>query len=147
MSVVDAAMSCCPVCRPIDCRAVGCADPKRPAGNRLETPPGTCCSVCVAGPSEACNKGQQSYQSLREQLIQKYNFSPCKLDSDCTLVVEQNACVSDCGTAIFAAAALDFESNSKSASVDCASCPSPAIPPCAALVALRSNGQCGTGSP
>jgi len=149
VSVVDPAVSCCPVCRPIDCRTVDCADPKCAAGNHLETPPGTCCPVCVAGPSEACNKGQQSYQSLRQQLVEKYNSSPCKLDSDCTLVVEQNACVSDCGTAIFAAAVSNYDSNLKNASADCASCPPPDRPPCVFLVALCSNGQCvsGTGSP
>lgn len=147
MSVVDPAVSCCPVCRPIDCGAVRCAEPKCPAGSHLETPPGTCCPMCVAGSSEACNEGQRSYQVLRAQLIQKYNSSPCKLDSDCTLVGENNACASTCGTAIFAGLASDYASNLKNAAADCASCSPPPIPPCAALVALCSNGQCVAGSP
>jgi hypothetical protein len=149
MSVVDPRVSCCPICRPVDCTTVDCVNPNCPSGSHAETPLGTCCPVCVAGSSQACNQAETAYQQLRKGSLEKYGASSCKADSDCKLVFENNSCVSSCGVALEVTVAGFFESNLASFANDCnQSCPMPDVAPCAPLVAVCSNGLCTTaGAP
>jgi hypothetical protein len=143
MSVVDPAISCCPICRPLDCAAVDCAAPDCPADSHAEVPSGKCCPVCVKGVSQACNAAQASYASNREAMIQKYGSTPCKIDSECKIVYETNACVTNCGVALPVSTAGFFESNIESWAAACnAACPAKPLPPCLALSAVCSNGLC-----
>jgi hypothetical protein len=142
-SVHDPAVSCCPICRPVKCPAT-CSPPPCPAGSHLEMLDGQCCPTCQPGTeSNACRTGRASYTQLRAALVEKYNSSGCMTDTDCTLVFEDNACVSNCGTAFPVSLASNAESNLKSAAqMDCGTCARPDRPPCALLVALCSNGHC-----
>jgi hypothetical protein len=83
MAVVDPAVSCCAICRPINCATVDCANPQCEPGFHTEVPAGKCCPVCVKGLSEACNKAQAYYSSSRQQFLEKYGASPCNVDADC----------------------------------------------------------------
>jgi hypothetical protein len=88
-------------------------------------------------------KGRASYSQLRDQLVEKYSSGGCKVDTDCALVFEDNACASNCGTAIPKALADGFASNlDATAAASCATCPPPIKPPCAPLAAVCSNGKC-----
>jgi hypothetical protein len=147
MPVLDTSVSCCPVCRPLNCATVDCAQPRCDANSHLETPTGQCCPICAPGPDPACAKGQQSYASLRKSLVEKYQSAGCMTDADCTLVFENNACAASCGIAVSGALAMNLISNLDSAAQSCATCPPPPLPPCARFVALCSNGQCVAGAP
>jgi len=147
MSVVDPTVSCCPVCRPINCATVDCAAPPCPNGH-LETPDGQCCPVCVAGPPLACLKGQKDYVVQRAQLLDKYGSAPCMVDKDCALFFEKNQCQVGCGVAIATSLLDNLRTNLNGpASMECNTCPPPPVPPCAQFVALCSNGLCVAGSP
>jgi hypothetical protein len=148
-SVVIPDISCCAICARIDCTLQDCgAPPTCPAGQHLELRDGDCCQTCQPGTeSSACTKGREGYTQSRTVLVEKYNFSGCKVDSDCALVFENNACVSNCGTAFPKGLADQAQSNLDSlAASDCAMCPKPVIPPCVPLVAVCSNGQCVAAS-
>jgi len=143
MSVVVPAISCCPICRPLDCATVDCAPVVCAAGTHAETMPGQCCPVCVAGPSKACNDLRTQMQGLRKSLLAKYDATPCNVDADCTLVVEQNACVTNCGVALPVSTAPLFTANLEMLAIACDdACPPLAVPPCAPEVAVCSNGLC-----
>ena len=143
MSVVDPTISCCPICRPIDCTTVDCANPNCPTGFHTEVPTGTCCPICVMGPSAACTKAQQAYGDSRASLLMKYSEAGCMVDSDCRLVFEANNCVSSCGTALALTEASFFTSNIASETQACdMSCPPIVSAPCAPLTAVCSNGLC-----
>jgi hypothetical protein len=143
MSVVEPNVSCCPICRPIDCATVDCANPDCPAGTHSEVPDGTCCPICVMGVSQACNMAMSSYQSNRAAFIDKYTMGTCKGDADCTIVLETNACVTNCGTAFPVWGATNFNSNITSLTVACnMACPPKPLLPCAHFSAVCSNGTC-----
>jgi hypothetical protein len=62
-------------------------------------------------------------------------------------VFEHNACVTNCGEALPVSTAGFFESGIQSFADACdASCPPLPLPPCAAFVAVCSNGLCVTAS-
>ncbi|HVU53309.1 MAG TPA: hypothetical protein VHL80_21640 [Polyangia bacterium] len=144
-SVVDPAISCCPICRPVDCATAACPQPICPVGTHAEVPQSQCCPVCVMGFSQACNTAQTSYSRDRQAYLEKYGSTSCKQDADCTLVFESNACVANCGEALPAASAGFFQSNIAPDAMACdASCPPLALPPCVPQVAVCSNGRCAT---
>jgi hypothetical protein len=145
MSVVDPSVSCCPLCRPIDCSNVKCATPICPTGFHAEVPMGGCCPTCVMGVSMQCNGAQAAYGAQRSALLEKYSAPSCMVDSDCTLVYESNACVSNCGEALPVATASSFTMNLMTLAGACdMACPPKAAPPCALLTAACSNGKCTT---
>ena len=145
-SVVDPAVSCCPVCRPINCAAVDCAPVNCPADSHLETSPGKCCPFCASGPPTACVKGRQDYATFRAQIIDKYGSAGCTTDTDCTIVGETNACQASCGIAIATSMVNNLENALASDSMGCGTCPPPTVPPCLSLVAVCSNGRCEAAS-
>jgi len=149
MSVVDPSVSCCPLCRPIPCGPAACGTITCAPGTHPETPPGGCCPVCTPGATaESCKQGLANYDGLRAALLEKYNSTPCHTDTDCTLVDEDNACVSRCGVAFPTILANSAMSNLDSAAkMDCAGCPPPLKPPCILQIAVCSNGQCTTALP
>jgi hypothetical protein len=143
MSVVDPSISCCPICRPINCANVLCAQPVCPAGSHTEVPAGQCCPVCVMGFSQACNTAQSNYATSRQAFLQKYGSFPCKQDSECRLVFEENSCVFNCGEALPVTTAVDFETNISGYAAACnMACPPNPAPPCLPQVAVCSNGTC-----
>jgi hypothetical protein len=148
VKVLESSVSCCEICRKLDCDLVSCeAPPNCPTGTHLETLEGMCCPSCQPGPiSEACKKGQEQYHSLRSQFIEKYKSIGCKADSDCRFVFDQNSCISTCGFGIHASQAESVVTNLKSLSDGlCQDCPPPLIPPCPQQVAFCSNGFCVSG--
>jgi hypothetical protein len=147
--VVDPAVSCCALCRRIDCSLVDCTPPTCPSGFHAEKLEGQCCPICLPGAtSMACLEGRATYARTRDQLIDKYSRAGCQVDHDCTLVYESNACVSNCGTAFLAGLAENAIMNlTIFANEDCSTCPKPEPPPCAPVVAVCSNGRCTAGSP
>jgi hypothetical protein len=143
MSVVDPTISCCPICRPVNCAMVVCANPNCPGGTHAEVPTGKCCPVCLPGVSQACNTAETQYSNSRTALLDKYGSTPCQTDADCRLVFENNSCVHNCGEALPVVNASNFETNLASLAMACnASCPPTAVPPCAVQVAVCSNGRC-----
>jgi hypothetical protein len=143
VSVVDPAISCCPICRPLDCSTTQCAPIDCPTGSHPEIPTGQCCATCVMGFSQACNTAQAQYSTNRQALLEKYGEPACKQDSDCRLVYEGNACVSNCGEALPVVTAGSFEMNISSEAAACdAACPPIPKPPCVQQVAVCSNGMC-----
>jgi hypothetical protein len=142
---VDPSISCCPICRPMNCNATLCAQPICPAGTHAEVPTGQCCPVCVMGFSQDCNTAEAQYSMQRQAFLGKYGSIPCKVDSECRLVYEQNSCVFNCGEALPVSTAGFFETNIAPLAMACdAACPPIAPPPCLAQVAVCSNGSCTT---
>jgi hypothetical protein len=145
MAEVDPSISCCPICRPNNCNLAPCAKPICPAGTHAEVPTGQCCPVCVNGFSQDCNTAESQYSTQRQAYLEKYGSTPCKQDTDCRLVFEQNSCVSNCGEALPVSTAGLFESNIASLAMACnAACPPIPSPPCVPQVAVCSNGSCTT---
>jgi hypothetical protein len=147
--VVDPAVSCCALCRRIDCSLVDCAPPSAcPAGTHLEKVEGACCATCEPGPVDAaCARGQEQYRMFRAQLIEKYNSLPCETDADCKFVFDDNACVSTCGFVVTASQAVSTVTNLESAAeAGCKTCPDPLALPCPFQVAVCSNGHCTSGA-
>jgi hypothetical protein len=144
MSVVDPAISCCPICRPLDCTTALCANPICPAGTHSEVPKGSCCAVCMMGVSQACNQAQDQYNRDRKQFLDKYGSSRCAADAECRLVFEDNACESNCGEALPVSTANLFESNIQADADKCDGvCPAlSGKPDCTPLVPVCSNGLC-----
>ena len=84
--------------------------------------------AAVMGVSQACNTVTTQYTTNRAAMLDKYNSTPCKIDTDCRLVFEGNACVTNCGVALPISTASFFESNIAGLAMACnASCP--ALPP------------------
>jgi len=54
----------------------------------------------VSDPPDPCIKGQQDYSALRTQMLDKYGSVGCMNSSDCTLVLESNACAAVCNVPI-----------------------------------------------
>jgi hypothetical protein len=144
MSVLDPSVSCCPICKPIDCATVDCVNPNCPTGYHTEVPTGQCCPVCFRGLTAACTKAEQAYADSRASLLMKYSEAGCNVDADCKLVFEANNCVSSCGTALALTEASFFTDNIDSETQACdMSCPPIVSAPCAPLtVAVCSNGLC-----
>jgi len=143
VSVIDPAVPCCPICKPLDCSTTQCGPIDCPSGSHPEIPTGQCCSQCVMGFSQACNSAQSQYVGNRQALLEKYGEASCKQDSDCRLIFETNACVSNCGEALPASTANNFVTNMAGLAMACnQSCPPIATPPCAPQVAVCSNGRC-----
>jgi hypothetical protein len=148
MPVLDQSVSCCPVCRPLNCATVDCAQPQCDLSGHLETPSGQCCPVCAPGPDPVCSKGQQSYASNRDAIIQKFSLGvSCQLDQDCTIVPESNACQITCGIPVAGSLAMSLIASLDSVAQGCATCAPPFVPPCPQLVPLCSNGRCIAGVP
>jgi hypothetical protein len=145
MAVVDPTISCCPICRPINCAAVLCQVIDCPMGQHPEVPMGKCCAACVDGFSKACNDAMSSYNSFRTSALDKYGSAGCNIDSDCMFFSEQNACVTNCGEALPVSTFGNWDGNIKNFAAACnAACPPKPLLPCAHFVAACSNGKCVT---
>jgi hypothetical protein len=127
----------------MSCAAVNCAQAICPVGSHVEVPAGQCCPARVMGTSQACNQAEANYSRDREALLGKYSSTPCKQDTDCQLVFESNACVTNCGEALPVVNAGSFETNISGDAMVCnAACPAMSTPHCAPQVAVCSNGTC-----
>ena len=140
--IVQPPDECCPICPD-----TGCGECKKPTcedNQHLETIPGDCCPSCVADPPDACEAGQASSAALRDALIEKYGSESCKNSSECTLVVENNACAVSCPIALPTTTISNFTVNLENAAHACASCDVPDAPPCPDAAAACVNGECVT---
>jgi hypothetical protein len=89
-------------------------------------------------------QGQHGYTVLRVQLLDKYQPTKCKNSSDCTLVLESNACVSICNVPIPTGLSSSYQSNLADAASACATCPT--LPPivCAVMLPACVNEKCAS---
>ena len=136
--------ACCPSCVP-DGSGGGCGDVACPAiacasGYTLQQNAGSCCPTCV--PSNDCELGQQSYNTLRQQLLAQPGAVACKVNNDCTLLDGNAYCGDVCsGTPVNAAAAQSINNELQAyATNNCSTC-TPVYPPCA----LPSQPACIEG--
>jgi hypothetical protein len=115
-------------------------------GYHLGTPQGLCCQACIADSTNDCAQGQINYQGF-EQTELRANTT-CKVDSDCVLAYQHNACTANCGIALSTSAATSVNTALTAyATNNCASCPAPAPPPCPASSATCINGACALNLP
>jgi hypothetical protein len=143
VSVVDPTISCCPICRPLDCSAVTCPLIDCPPGTHAETPTNQCCPACVTGFSKACNDAMTTYNGQRMIMLDKYGSAGCNIDSDCMFFTEHNACVTNCGEALPVSTYGSWDQNIQGLADSCnAVCPPKPLPSCAHFVAVCSNGKC-----
>ncbi len=95
--------------------------------------------------ADACGAGKTAYQKHREELLAKVSQTVCKLDADCAVLWENNACVSTCGTAA-PASAIDGATAELNdfAKKNCSSCGPIPVPPCVPPQPLAcQQGRCG----
>jgi hypothetical protein len=79
----------------------------------------------TALPGETCDQGQQGYADFREKTLAALGARFCEADSDCRLVVLDNACEQNCGTAVLARVASTFKTDLDGyAANHCAACDS-----------------------
>ena len=133
--------ACCPTCTDTGCGP--CPALTCPTGTHQELLAGDCCPSCVTNPTDPCLQGKQDYATVRQQMFDKYTSSGCKNSSDCTLVLESNACAQVCNVALPTIMASSFPSNLRSvAATDCATCPVQAPITCDAMTPACVNGKC-----
>lgn len=132
---------CCYTCLPLDCRNVACPGIACGSGSRLEYPPDQCCPICVP---DDCNEQRRQYYEFRNQVLEKYNSIGCMIDSDCSLLYENNACSSSCGSPVPTQFVMDASFNLDSyAAMACSTCPPQPVPPCEpSLPPGCFNGRC-----
>ena len=144
--IVQDPSACCPTCTDTGCEP--CADLTCATGTHKETPVGACCPVCVADPPDPCTQGQQNYAAFRVTMLDKVGTLKCQNSTDCTLLLENNACEVVCNVAVPATGADSFQSNlSSMATQNCAACPAPASVQCERMVAACMNGKCVAANP
>jgi hypothetical protein len=142
--------ACCPSCVSGGAGAGGCEDVACPGiacakGYMLQQSAGACCPSCV--PNDACTQGQQSYDTLRQQLISQPGAVACKVSNDCALLSGSAYCGDECSAIpVNAAAAPSMDSQlSAYATKNCSTC-TPVYPPCAAPPPPSCiDGQCVIG--
>lgn len=118
---------CCFHCESA-CSQVMCPTTACGAGSHPEMVPGQCCSICL---QDSCERQRALYQELRKQLIEKYSFNGCMVDSDCGIYYEKNQCAIGCGIPIPTSALINLDSNLQSfAQQTCSAMCPPEIPPC-----------------
>jgi len=143
--VIQEVGACCPTCTDTGCSP--CVDVPCVAGTHKETLPADCCPSCVPDPPDPCLKGQQDYSAVRTQMLDKYGSVGCKNSSDCTLVLEDNACAKVCNVPVPSAMVDTLQTNLRSsAATYCAGCPKPASVPCDPMVPACMNGRCVTAN-
>ena len=144
--VIQEVGACCPTCADTGCSP--CADVACSAGTHKETLPADCCASCVPDPPDPCLKGQQDYSALRTQMLDKYGSVGCKNSSDCTLVLEDNACAAVCNVPVPSSMVDTLQSNLRSsAATFCGGCPTPTAAPCERMVPACMNGRCVAANP
>jgi hypothetical protein len=132
---------CCPSCPDTGCDK--CPDLACDTGTHSETLPGDCCPSCVADPPDPCPIGQMNYVGFRGMLFDKYSSSGCKNSTDCTLLLEDNACAYACNVALPSIEAQNFAPNLlQYALTACATCPPPDRVNCDPQIAACVNGKC-----
>jgi hypothetical protein len=101
------------------------------------------CPSCVPDPPDPCLKSQPDYSALRAQMLDKYGSVGCKNSSDCTLVLEDNACAAVCNVPVPNSMIDTLHSNlCSSAATYCGGCPKPASVLCAQMVPACMDGRC-----
>ena len=144
--VIQEVGACCPTCTDTGCSP--CGDVVCGAGTHKETLPAACCPSCVLDPPDPCLMGQQDYSALRTQMEDKYGSVGCKNSSDCTLVLEDNACAAVCNVPVPGSMADTLQSNLRSsAATYCGGCPKPAAVLCERMVPACMNGRCMAANP
>jgi hypothetical protein len=125
--------SCCPICQSACAPAQGCPTIGCGPGTHSETLAGACCPVCVDDPGLSCDEGKKGYALMRAQLLEKYE-SGCASDAECVVIAPANRCENGCQyEAVWYGAASFFVDNlANYADMNCASCKSGPLPPCAA---------------
>jgi hypothetical protein len=102
----------------------------------------------AARDGDACVTGKQKYHDERQALLDKLAASGCKVDADCGVFWENNACVSTCGVVVpsvgMAAASTELQN---SAAELCSSCAPIPVPPCVPPQPVScKQGQCSGGA-
>jgi len=103
MHAVTLPDECCPsLCAPNDCSLEVCTKVSCAEGFHPEKPKGACCQTCVrdAASSGTCEQGQEGYFDYRDQLMGGDTATTCTVDSDCRVVIFDNACEHGCGAAL-----------------------------------------------
>jgi len=141
---------CCPTtCEPDDCSLVDCPPLDCGSNTHAVQPKTSCCAVCqpnpAALPGDTCEEGQAGYADFREKRTAALGAKGCEADSDCRVVIIDNACDHGCGTALLAriATALKADLDDYAAN-HCAACTSGTATTCPPLdrVAFCTGGLC-----
>jgi hypothetical protein len=133
--------ACCPTCTDTGCNS--CPPLTCQPGLVAEILAGECCPTCVPDSASMCASGRKSYTVLRQQLLDKYGSVGCKNSSDCTLVVESNACAYVCNVPLPITTASSFAPNLSGSAVSyCANCSPPATVVCDPMAPACLNGKC-----
>jgi len=144
--VIQDPTACCPICTDTGCDP--CAAITCGVGTHQETLAGACCPTCVPDPPDPCTQGRQSYATARASMLEKYSSTKCQNSSDCTLLLESNACVVACNVALPSQIANSYQSNLASmAASGCATCPTPPPAQCEQMVPACMNGKCVAANP
>jgi len=105
------------------CDPIGCA----PGYRRVPNADG-CCYHCEKDDS-MCDVARQDYAQFRAAVVAKYNSLGCRIDSECTVYYDSNACGSSCGVPVPAAFLQEVDSI-LTGYTTCNDCPPVPIPPC-----------------
>jgi len=144
--VIQEVGACCPTC--VDTGCSPCPDVACASGTHKESLPTDCCASCVPDTPDPCLKGQQDYVALRTQMLDKYGSVGCQNSSDCTLVLESNACAAVCNVPVPNSMVETLQSNLRSsAATYCGGCPTPAPVLCERMVPACVNGRCAAANP
>jgi hypothetical protein len=129
--------SCCPTCLDTGCDA--CPELTCDAGTHSEVATGACCPTCVDDPLDPCVSDQKAYANMCASMLEKYSYNGCSNSSDCTLVVEDNACAFACNIPLPTSTARYFTDNP---TIMCSTCPAPTRVPCENQVPACVNKKC-----
>jgi hypothetical protein len=133
--------ACCPTCTDTGCNS--CPPLTCQPGMVPEILAGDCCPTCVADAASLCASGRKNYTNVRQQMIDKYGSAGCKNSSDCTLVLESNACAYVCNVPLPISTASNFAPNLSGTAVSyCANCSPPAPVVCDSMAPACLNGKC-----
>jgi hypothetical protein len=103
------------------------------------------CTTNICSPT-LCESGKVTYNTRRAELLNASSNYTCTKDTDCSLVIESNRCISNCGTAVASSVKsyLSVELTALGSSV-CNSCEEAAVPLCLEQRAMCVDGRCVTG--
>jgi hypothetical protein len=123
-------------CSQVMCPAIACG-----SGSHPEMVPGQCCLICI---QDSCEQQRAIYQDFRRQLVEKYSFNGCMIDSDCSVYYEKNQCGVGCGIPIPTSTISNLDSNLQSFAQQTCSAMCPIyVPPCEPTASpICINGMC-----
>jgi hypothetical protein len=96
---------------------------------------------------DPCVVAQESYSQFRTELVNKYGSLGCSNNTECTLLLEDNACGYSCNVPMPVSMTNNFLSNLNSSASGCTICPAPVRVTCEAKAAACVNGTCVAAEP